>query len=152
MRSFAFGKPAMSSSFPIAPQRHYVRPLPNCSLQAPGQYDLAQFLKTRDGNVGGAACGQGFQLGSGGAQYRVRRENDGSFDKVLQFPNVSGPAISHQRIHRLRGDFVDSLVHSTSVELGEMPNQFRNALRTLPQCRNVDRKYLQSVIYGPREE
>ena len=30
-------------------------------------------------------------------------------------------------------DFVDSLAHSTGVELGEMPDQFRNVLSSLPQ-------------------
>ena len=49
-------------------------------------------------------------------------------------------------IHGLRRDFVDSLVHSPGIELGEMPNQFRNVFSTLPQRRNVDRKYFQSVI------
>jgi hypothetical protein len=100
------------------------------------------FRKTRHGNVGGGACGERFQLGGGGAQYGMRRENDGSFDKVLQFANVSGPAVSHQGIHCVRRDLIDSFVHSSSVELGEMTNQLRNVLRTLPQCGNADWKYL----------
>ena len=69
---------------------------------------------------------EGFQLGGWGAQYGVRRKNDCSLDEVLQFPNVSGPGVSHQRIHGLRRDFVDPLVHSPGVDLCEMPNQFRN--------------------------
>ena len=38
----AFCKPGTCASFPIALQRRFVRPRPNCSLRVHGQYDLAQ--------------------------------------------------------------------------------------------------------------
>jgi len=41
------------------------------------------------------------QFGGWGAQYRMRRKNHCSLDKVLQFPNVSGPAVSNKPVHRL---------------------------------------------------
>src|SRR5580658_5528608 len=103
-------------------------------------------LETRHRNIALSVCVEGFQLGGWGAQYGVRRKNDGSLDEVLQFPDVSGPGVSHQRIHCLRRDFIDSLVHSPGIELREMPNQRWNVLRTFPQRGNVDRKYFQSVI------
>src|SRR5580698_7804036 len=103
-------------------------------------------LKTRHGNVGRSVWVEGFQFRGRGAQHGVRRENDCSLDEVLQFSNVSGPRIPHHPIHGLGRDFVDSLVHTPSVELGEMSNQFRNVFNTLPQRRNADRKYFQSII------
>jgi hypothetical protein len=59
---------------------------PNVRFKRPDHMISLNFLKTCHGNAGGGACGEGFQLGGGGAQYKVRRENDGSFDEVLQFP------------------------------------------------------------------
>jgi len=67
-----------------------------------------------------------------GAEYRVRRKNHGALDKILKFPNVAGPAVAHQCIHRLRGDVVDAPVHTPRVECGEVPDQFRNIFRALP--------------------
>src|SRR5215471_11895369 len=85
------------------------------------------------------------ELGHRGAQYAVRRKDDGSFDEVLQFPNVPWPGVSHQRIDRLGRDIVDSLVHPLSVERGEVPGQLGNVLGALAQSRNVDGKHVQAV-------
>src|SRR5215467_9851962 len=85
------------------------------------------------------------ELGHRGAQYAVRRKDDGSFDEVLQFPNVPWPGVSHQRIDRLGRDIVDSLVHPLSVERGKVPGQLGNVLGALAQGGNVDRKHVQAV-------
>src|SRR5580692_829321 len=86
------------------------------------------------------------QFGGWRAQRRLRRENHGAFDKVLQFADVSGPWVSRQRIHRIRRDSVNSFVHALRVECCEMPYQSRNILCALSQRRNLDRKYFQTII------
>src|SRR5215472_8089409 len=86
------------------------------------------------------------QFGNWRAQYRLRRENHGAFNKVLQFADVSWPSISHQRIHCLRRNHVNSFVHSLRKEPSEMPDQFRNVLRPLSELRNLNRKYFQTII------
>src|SRR5580692_3092968 len=86
------------------------------------------------------------QFGGWRAQRRLRRENHGAFDKVLQFADVSGPGVSRQRIHRIRRDSVNSFVHALRVECCEMPYQSRNILCALSQRRDLDRKYFQTII------
>src|ERR1700722_15552175 len=101
------------------------------------------FLKTSHGRIRFPGSTERFQFGSWLPQDSVRRKNDGPLNKILQFANVSRPAISHQRFHCLCRDRVNSLVHAARVELCEMPDKLRDVLRTLAQGRNVDRKYLQ---------
>src|ERR1700722_14861062 len=79
-------------------------------------------------------------------QHRVRRKDHSAFNKVLQFADVTRPAISYERIHSLRRDRVDSPVHAPRVEFCEMPDQLRNVFRALPQRGNNDRKYLQPIV------
>src|SRR5215467_5985189 len=85
------------------------------------------------------------KLGHRGAQYVVRRKDDGSFDEVLQFPDVSRPGVSQQRIDRLGRDVVDALVHPLGVERSEMPGELGDVLGALAQGGNVDRKHVQAV-------
>jgi hypothetical protein len=47
--------------------------------------------------------------------------------------DVSGPRVSHQRVNRIRMDYVNLFVHALSVECREMPHQSRNILSALPQ-------------------
>jgi serine/threonine protein kinase len=86
------------------------------------------------------------QFGNWSAQYRLRRENYCAFNKVLQFANVPGPFVSNQRLHRLQRDDVYSLIHALGVECREMPHQPRNIFGALSERRNLDRKYLQTVV------
>src|SRR4029077_995555 len=86
------------------------------------------------------------QLGHWRAQNRVRRENYGAFNEVLQFADVSWPWVSHQRIHGVRRNYVNSFVHALSVECDEMPHQSRNILSALSQRRDLDREYFQTII------
>ena len=86
------------------------------------------------------------QFGNWSAQYRLRRENYCASNKVLQFANVPGPVVSHQRLHRLRRDDVDSLVHAFGVECREMPHQPRNIFGALSERRNQNRKYFQTIV------
>src|SRR5580692_3153009 len=109
---------------------------------------IALYLReTIQGNGVGSLIGlERLQFGSWRAQYRLWRENHSAFDKVLQFTDVSRPLVTHQRIHRIGGDYVNSFVHALSVEFREMPHQSWNILDTLSQGRNVDREDFQTVV------
>src|SRR5258705_6737567 len=86
------------------------------------------------------------QFGNRGAQYGVRRKYHCSLDKVLQFANVSRPAVANKRVRGLRRNFVDPLVHSSCGKCREVPDQFRNVFGSLSESWNVDRKYSQSIV------
>src|SRR5215813_1892126 len=86
------------------------------------------------------------QLGHWRAQNRLRRENHRTFNEILQFPDISRPRVSQQRIDGIGRDIVDPLVHALSVERGEVPQQSRNILPALPQRRDLDRKYFQTIV------
>src|SRR6516164_4428834 len=66
------------------------------------------------------------QFGDRRAQYRMRREDYRAFNEVLQFPDVAGPLVSDQCIHRLGRDYVNSFIHALRVEFREVPHQSRN--------------------------
>src|SRR5215470_10592284 len=100
-------------------------------------------LKTRHRRGGNFISVKGLQFGRWRPQNRLRREDYCSLDKVLQFANIPRPTVSNKHIHGLGRDFVDSFVHSSGVEGGEVPDQFRNVFSALPQSWNVDRKYFQ---------
>ncbi len=102
--------------------------------------------KPTDWQIGFLMRAKRLQFSDWGSQYSVRRKDHCSLNKVLQFPNVSGPAVSHQGIHRIWGDIVKLLVHFSRVQSGEVPYQFRNVFRALPEGRNVDRKYFQPIV------
>src|ERR1700678_621334 len=86
------------------------------------------------------------QFGSWRAQYRLWRENHGAFNKVLQFTDVPGPLVTHQRIHRLRRDYLNSFVHALRVERCEVPHQSRNILSTLSKRWDLDRENFQTIV------
>src|SRR5580658_9540007 len=66
------------------------------------------------------------EFGRGCPQNSVRRKDNSALDEVLQFADVSRPAISHERIHRFCRDSVNSLVHASRVLLCEMPDKLRD--------------------------
>src|SRR5438445_8695744 len=67
-----------------------------------------------------------------------RGKNDSAFHQVLQLTNVSRPAVSRQRLHRLRRNRLDDPVHPARVVLDEMPHEQRDILRSLVQWRTVN--------------
>jgi predicted class III extradiol MEMO1 family dioxygenase len=104
------------------------------------------FFKTRHDQIWSFVKAERLQFASWRSQDSVRRKDHGALDEILQFTDVSRPAISHERIHGLGRDCVDSLVHASRVNLYEVPDQLRDVLRALPQGRNIDRKYLQPIV------
>src|SRR5580704_5770873 len=121
-------------------------------------HPVARFQRTKDmiplylretihrGDIGSPIDLEWLQFGSWRAQYRLWRENHSAFNKVLQFTDVSGPSVSHQRIHRIRRDYVNAFVHALRVELREMPHQSRNIPCALSKRRDLDRKYFQTIV------
>src|SRR5580692_8626246 len=94
--------------------------------------------KTTDGDFTFLAELVRLELSNRGAKHGMRRENHGPFHEILKLTNVSGPAIPHQRIHRLIRNLIDALLHSLSMDADEMPHELWNVLGALPQGRNVD--------------
>jgi hypothetical protein len=97
-------------------------------------------------NIGSVVMLERLQFGNWRAQNRLWRENYRAFNEVLQFPDISWPWVSHQRIHRIRRDILNSFIHALSVECREMPHQSRNIPGALSQGGNLDRKYFQTIV------
>jgi len=90
------------------------------------------FSQTRHVKVGIYRRLVRFQLGRRGSQYGLRGKDHGALNEVLQFPNIPWPGISGQCFHGFLRDFLDSLGHTPSVELREMPDQLRNVFSSMP--------------------
>src|SRR5258707_5941415 len=87
-----------------------------------------------------------FQLGERYLKTRTARQNYASLDKVLQFPDVSGPVIARQCGHCILRNTLDSSLHLLSELLCEEMHQHGNIFGPLTQWRYVNRKYIQTII------
>src|SRR5271166_1128002 len=85
------------------------------------------------------------QFGGRDAQLGTRAQNHRPLDHVLQFANVSRPAVVDQSIHALLGDAFDVPVHAPGEVLNEMLHQQRDVLPPFAQCGNLDGKNIQPV-------
>src|SRR5262249_40263669 len=132
-RACSCGKPGRFFSCPGARPRHLVPRRPIGWLQEPEKYDPAPSPRDCRSEDLISVEGKRVELRDWSSQHQMRRENDCSFDEILQFANVPGPTISDHRVHGLLRDFVNDLVHPTREELCEMPNKLRNVLGPLPQ-------------------
>jgi hypothetical protein len=85
------------------------------------------------------------QLSQRNVQHRPARENYCSFDEVLQFPYVSGPAIASQGGNYLSGNPLYWFPHPFCKLLSEEVHQQRNVVSAFAQWRQRDREYVQTV-------
>src|SRR5690242_17624220 len=76
----------------------------------------------------------------------MRREDHCSFDEILQFTDVSRPAVPRECVYYLSRDLVDPLIHSSRKESRKVPHEFWNVLGALAQGRNMYGKHPQPVI------
>src|SRR5262249_21791275 len=104
------------------------------------------FGKAAESSIRSPFSMEWLQLGHRGSEYRVKRKYDCSLDEVLQFTNITGPPVSHERVHGLAGNPVDGLVHSPRIQRKKVPYQFRNVFGPFPKWWNVNREYPQPVI------
>src|SRR5207245_4055806 len=74
-----------------------------------------------------------FQIGNIEVKHRPCRNNDSSFDHILEFAYVPGPLVSAQRVHRRGWNRVNHLVHAPAELLRKVADEQRNILLTLPQ-------------------
>ncbi len=65
-----------------------------------------------------------------------------SFDHVLQFANIAGPMVTHEDVHRIRGDAEVRDITLAGGGLDERVDEDGNVLETLAQRRQADRKTL----------
>jgi len=67
---------------------------------------------------------------------RVIRSDDGAFDQVLQFADVSRPTIGRECCHCFWWNEVNRLARAPSETLDKMRNQLGNVIRALSQRRS----------------
>src|SRR5207302_1579674 len=67
-----------------------------------------------------------FQIGNIEVKHRPCRNNDSSFDHILEFAYVPGPLVSAQRVHRRGWNRVNHLVHAPAELLRKVADEQRN--------------------------
>src|ERR1700733_6447714 len=87
----------------------------------------------------------GLEVAEWDLERRTLGKDDGSFDYVLQLPDVSRPRVSNERVHGFRRNRVDLPGHSKRKMLREVPHQERDIFRTLAQRGNMDGKDVQPI-------
>lgn len=80
------------------------------------------------------------------AQHRPVRHHHGAFDEVVQFANIAGPVVPLQRVHHMRGDTADLFVHARRENADEMTHQGLDVVHAVPQRRQQDREYVETII------
>jgi hypothetical protein len=79
-------------------------------------------------------------------ELRAGRENNRTFDDVLQLADVGRSGVADQRVHGRRRDGFDPLAHPPGELLGEVADQRRDAVGPLPQGWQHDGEHVQSVV------
>src|ERR1700688_4692853 len=95
--------------------------------------------------AGRAAIWIGLQFRNGNMQYRRGREDDSSFDKVLQFTHIARPVVSLQGGNRFGGDAFNVPIHSASITLSKIAYQSGNILAALTERRNREREHVKAI-------
>ena len=62
-------------------------------------------------------CRQGIRKQS------IIRSDNGSFDQILEFPNIAGPIVCSERIHRCLRYIFNALPHTSGKHFDEMQDQ-----------------------------
>lgn len=73
-------------------------------------------------------------------------EYEPALDDVLEFPDVAGPGVVHQELHRSGRGCAHRQVHAPRVFLQEEFDNARNIGTAVPQCRHVERNHVQAVV------
>src|SRR4029453_19416007 len=74
------------------------------------------------------------------------REDDGSFDEVLELANVPRPVTARQRHHGFGRNGVDALVHPSGKLADEILYQRCDAVLRFPRRRVYDWKHVEPVV------
>ena len=88
----------------------------------------------------------GFEFCEWGAQHRPGRENDGPFDKILEFAHVARPVPFDESIHRLARNRFDMPAHALRMAGEKIADEKRNVLATLAKWRNRDGENAKPVV------
>ena len=76
----------------------------------------------------------------------TRLENDHPFDKILQFPDISGPVISVQQIERGTGIHRLRLVKLSRNFFSDLFNQQGNLFGPVPEGRDMDLNDVEPIV------
>ena len=91
--------------------------------------------------------GRGLQVGGGGPGAMGRGEDDRPLDDVLvKLPDVARPGVADQGVHDRGRDGLDPPTHPPGEPLGEMADQPRDVVTTLPQRRQHQREDVKPVV------
>src|SRR6266404_821825 len=77
---------------------------------------------------------------------RATGQNNGAFDNVFQFANVSRPTPGGQFLHCRGGNGLDVLGHQAAVFLREIAHQKGNVFRTFAQGWDADGEYVEPIV------
>lgn len=69
------------------------------------------------------------------SQQSLMTEDQGAFDQIFQLPDIAGPAVLNQAIHRLRLKISTATLEAPGMLAQEMPGEKRDILRTFAQGR-----------------
>src|ERR1019366_6294138 len=104
----------------------------------------------RSGSFGARrGCGvSGLRLSGGKIKFKraAARENDGAFDDVSQFADVSGPIVALKLNDAGAGQTRLGTTHFLDREIDEMLCQQLNVIAALAERRNLDRENIQAII------
>ena len=78
-------------------------------------------------------------------KHPVFREDDGTFDEVLQFPDISRPGIGHESLHRSLWYIKNGFSHMSRKNLDKVCHQQLNVVPSLSQRWESDRKNIQTI-------
>jgi len=87
----------------------------------------------------------GFQFGEGDAEFFAGGEEDGAFDEVFEFANVSRPGIVSEGVHGFGGNVLDAFVELAAEALHEVADEEREIFGALAEGGDLDGENVQAV-------
>src|SRR5580693_6530384 len=101
--------------------------------------DLGLFVAVPGQDAGTKIAKWYMQTGAGS-------QNHCTLDYILQFADVSRPAVLSQSLHRPRRDRINRFVHPSRSLLHKIPHEQRDIACALAQGRNGNGKNVEAVI------
>jgi hypothetical protein len=139
---------------PFGPPNHPISPIRGRaeSQRAPSHPERPEDLHAGPNwaSASGFRADVPIEFGKGNMKHRTFRNDDRTFDHILQFSNISRPVIADQGLHRFRRDGVSPAAITPAEFLNELTDQQRNIFLSLAQRWHSDGKDIQPIIQiGP---
>src|SRR5207302_7585753 len=79
-------------------------------------------------------------------EHAIFRQDQGTFNKILQFTDVAGPVVRAEVQHCFIGDMFDFSAYSPAKRLDKVRHEGLNILAAFSQRRQLDRKEIQAKV------